>query len=171
MEKLVIVINGKGGVGKDAMCDAIATAYKVQNISSITPIKEIAAAYGWQGEKTEAARRFLSDLKRAFTEYSDLPTKYLVAEYEKFLQSDAQILFVHIREASEIAKFVRETHTPCITLLVRRKAIDNLANYGNASDDLVSDYPYDHYFDNDLPLAESGAAFITLIDSIWKKMN
>ena len=47
--KLTIVINGKGGVGKDTLCRFAAERYKTRNISSITPIKELAAACGWQG--------------------------------------------------------------------------------------------------------------------------
>ena len=170
MQKLVVVINGKGGVGKDAMCDALATAYKVKNISAITPIKEIAAQHGWKGEKDEKARRFLSELKPVFASYNDLPNRYLVDEYEKFLESDTQVLFVHIRENDQIGHFVSSVHTPCITLLIRRKAIDELQQYGNESDDNVALYPYDCYFDNDLPYEESVKEFIRFFDSVWNRI-
>ena len=40
--KLTIVINGMGGVGKDTLCRFAAERYKTENISSITPIKELA---------------------------------------------------------------------------------------------------------------------------------
>ena len=53
MNKTVLVINGEGGVGKDTLCDLAAKHFKVKNISSITPIKEIAAMCGWRGEKEE----------------------------------------------------------------------------------------------------------------------
>ena len=46
MKKLAIVINGAGGVGKDTLCDFAAKHYKTLNVSTITPIKEIAADYG-----------------------------------------------------------------------------------------------------------------------------
>ena len=42
MNKIVIIINGRGGVGKDTLCDFAAKHYKVENISSITPIKDLA---------------------------------------------------------------------------------------------------------------------------------
>ncbi|MBO5879339.1 MAG: hypothetical protein J6Q68_02150, partial [Clostridia bacterium] len=63
MKKLVMVINGAGGVGKDTLCDFASAHFSVMNISSITPIKEIAAMCGWNGEKSDKARKFLSDLK------------------------------------------------------------------------------------------------------------
>ena len=63
MTKQVFIINGSGGVGKDTVCSAAAQSWKVQNISSITPILQVAKAAGWDGTKTPAARRFLSQLK------------------------------------------------------------------------------------------------------------
>ena len=96
--KLAIVINGAGGVGKDTLCAIAAKKYRVRNVSSITPIKELAARCGWKGEKTDRARKFLSDLKRLTVEFSDLPTEYLTEQYREFLAGDEQILFAHIRE-------------------------------------------------------------------------
>ncbi len=166
MKKLVMVINGKGGVGKDSLCEALEQDFRVVNVSAITPIKEIAAQHGWQGEKTPQARRFLAELKRVFVEYNDLPTGYLVEQYQAFAQGDAHILCVHIREPEEIDKFITHVKLPCITLLVRRKAVDMQGAYGNAADDGVHNYPYTHVFDNDLPIEESCQAFKALISSI-----
>lgn len=166
MKKLVMIINGKGGVGKDALCEALEATYRVTNISAITPIKEIAAMHGWQGEKTPKARRFLAELKRVFVDYNDLPTAYLVEQYHAFEQSDAHILCVHIREPEEIDKFVTHVTLPCITMLIRRRAVDMQGAYGNAADDGVHNYPYSHVFDNDLPLEESQQAFSALLGSI-----
>jgi guanylate kinase len=45
-KQITIVMNGKGGVGKDTLCLSLSSR-RVRNISSITPIKEIAANYGW----------------------------------------------------------------------------------------------------------------------------
>ena len=49
MTKQVFIINGSGGVGKDTVCSAAAQSWKVQNISSITPILQVAKAAGWGG--------------------------------------------------------------------------------------------------------------------------
>ncbi|WNX82987.1 hypothetical protein RWV98_10155 [Agathobaculum sp. NTUH-O15-33] len=51
MKKHVFIINGSGGVGKDTVCELAAKRWKVQNISSITPILTVARAAGWDGEK------------------------------------------------------------------------------------------------------------------------
>ena len=58
MKKTVIVINGAGGVGKDTLCDAVALHLPTCNISSITPIKEIARTFGWNGEKYPGFRYY-----------------------------------------------------------------------------------------------------------------
>lgn len=171
MKKVVIIINGNGGVGKDTLCDLAAEAFKVTNISSITPIKDIAAKYGWKGEKDARSRKFLADLKKVFTEYNDLPTRYLVEEYRKFLDSASQILFVHIREGEEIDKFKSKVETPCATLLVRRSHMEH-ARWGNEADDNVAGYAYDFQYDNDKPLPEAGPDFVRflqeLIEAVWR---
>ena len=43
MKKLGIVINGRGGVGKDTLCDFAAKVYRTVNVSSVDPIKKIAS--------------------------------------------------------------------------------------------------------------------------------
>ena len=163
---LTIVINGKGGVGKDTLCRFAAERYKTRNISSITPIKELAAACGWQGEKTDRARKFLSDLKALTAEYNDYPTNYLLSEYRAFLFSDDELLFVHIREPGEIKKFVDRAGGGVKTLLIRGGDRFVRAAYGNASDDGVEDYPYDFVFKNDRPLDETKDAFLAFLDGI-----
>ena len=168
--KLVIVINGKGGVGKDALCDALKISYKTKNVSTITPIKNIASNYGWNGEKDEKSRRFLAELKRVFAEYNDLPTKYIVDEYRSFLEDDNDIMLVHIRESNEIEKFIRQVSTPVIALLIKRSVIDNAKKYGNDADDQVENYPYDYIYNNDLPLKESSMAFVSFISDIKNKI-
>ncbi|MBE6559382.1 MAG: hypothetical protein E7661_10300 [Ruminococcaceae bacterium] len=166
MNKLVMVINGRGGVGKDALCDALGKRFKVINKSSVDPIKEIAARYGWQGEKTPKARKFLADLKQVFVEYNDLPTAYLLEQYKAFMESDAEIFCAHIREGAEIDKFMALIPTKHISMLIRRPDPNGIAPYGNVADDQVESYAYDHIFDNVLPLEESGEAFCELIAGI-----
>lgn len=164
MEKIVIIINGNGGVGKDTLCDFASLQYRVTNVSSVTPIKKIAEQYGWRGEKDARSRKFLADLKRAFTDYNDLPYKYLVREYEKFLHNSSQILFVHIREGEEIEKFKRYVELPCATLLIKRDSISQ--NWGNTSDDNVENYKYDYIYNNNKTLSEAPADFGKFLNKI-----
>jgi len=159
MEKVVIIINGRGGVGKDTLCEIAAKYFKVKNISSITPIKEIARNYGWNGQKDSRSRKFLSDLKRAFIEYNDLPTQYLYEQYKIFLNDENQFLFVHIREKEEIEKLKNLIHVNCYTLLVERD-LKGVQSWGNVSDDEVEAYKYDLYYNNNKPLPETERDFV-----------
>lgn len=153
MEKQVYIINGKGGVGKDTICDLAAQHFAVRNVSSITPILTMAKAGGWTGGKSLAARKMLADLKAVMVEYNDLPFTYCMEEYAKFCASDAQILFIHVREPAEIARLQTEIGKNCHTLLIRRDALDQ-KQYGNAADDNVQNFSYSHTFYNDVPLAQ-----------------
>lgn len=156
--KTIIVINGRGGCGKDTLCDIAAKYYSVRNVSSITPIKEIAKTAGWNGEKDPKSRKMLADLKAIFTEYNDYPTNYILEQASQFMQTDEQLMFVHIREGSEIRKFVDQSKSICktITLLVERHTDDyeNTA-LGNSSDDNVKSYAYDFIFENNAESLES----------------
>ena len=165
MEKLTFVINGRGGVGKDTLCEFAARAFSVVNLSSVDPIKALAKQVGWQGEKTDKVRRFLSDLKALTIAYNDYPTTWGLEQYNRFLAGDAQIMFFHIREAEEIDKFVRATGGAAKTLLIRRAAAHTGA-YGNRSDDEVESYQYDYIFNNDMPLAEAEGAFVAFLHGI-----
>ncbi len=167
LSKLVIVINGKGGVGKDTLCEAVAKHFGgVKNVSSIMPIKEIAAQCGWDGSKDDRSRKFLADLKQLCVDYNDLPTVWLKAEYDKFLVSEDVVMFVHIREPEEIAKFVEATGGAAKTLLVRANTRLAKNVYGNAADDNVEKYGYDLYFDNDGSEECTRAEFIRMISDL-----
>ncbi|MBR5242211.1 MAG: hypothetical protein IKV20_03635 [Clostridia bacterium] len=166
MKKAVIVINGAGGVGKDTLCDLAAKHFKVYNVSSITPIKEIASLCGWDGSKDDKSRKFLADLKRISIEYNDYPTTWAIGEYNEFLTSDEEVMFVHIREAEEIEKFVKGTAGAAKTLLVRGGERMKKTAYGNASDDLVEAFAYDYYYVNEKTLDVAESEFCELVSQI-----
>lgn len=173
MQKLVLVINGCGGVGKDTLCDMAAKHYRVKNVSSITPIKELATACGWQGEKTDRARKFLADLKALTVAYNDYPTNWIFERYREFLSGEEQLMFVHIREGAEIAKFVEATEGAAKTLLIRggeRMKEKCAQGYGNAADDEVESYDYDYYFVNDRPLEETEELFVGFLNGIFNAL-
>ena len=168
--KLVIVINGCGGVGKDTLCEMAQKVYRVKNVSSITPIKELARQCGWTGEKTDKARKFLADLKALTVAYNDYPTAWLKGQYEAFLAGDEEIMFVHIREPEEIAKFVSVTGGRARTLLIRGGVrMAQRGAYGNKADDEVEAYAYDHYFTNDKPLDEVEPLFLAALGEMLRQ--
>ena len=168
MKKIVFVINGAGGVGKDTLCTLAAGHFKVYNVSSIDPIKEIAAMTGWAGEKTDKARRFLSDLKKLTVDYNDYPTRWGKARFDEFMLSDNEIMFFHIREAEEIKKYVTATDGMAKTLLIRGGDRMSKAHYGNVSDDEVENYSYDYYFVNDKTLEEAETAFCDFLRKVME---
>lgn len=166
MKKTVLVINGAGGVGKDTLCAMAAEKFRVENISSITPIKEIAKLCGWNGAKDDKSRKFLADLKKISVEYNDFPTAWAAEQYRNFMLSDKEIMFVHIREPEEIKKFVDATGGVAKTLLIRGGDRMTKRTYGNAADDLVENYEYDYYFVNEKSLAEVKIEFCDFIFDI-----
>ncbi len=163
MNKLVIIINGKGGVGKDTLCNFVAKHYDTRNISSITPILKIAKAGNWDGNKDDKSRKLLSDLKHLFTNYNDLSFHYLKSQTEEFLATEEEVLFVHMREPEEISKYLKYVTSQgltCKTLLIKRNICES-KTYGNDADDMVDCYQYDFTYHNDLPLTEVEKDFIT----------
>ena len=147
-KKAVIIINGKGGAGKDTFIEIAQQFYSCVNKSSVDCIKEIARVGGWQGEKTPAARKMLADLKEVFTAYNDLPFKDMVAELELFLgDPESTVLFMHIREPKNITRMVKfvSEYCPCGTLAVVTGSEEPI---GNPADDDWYKYEYTAYFSN-----------------------
>lgn len=168
MNKIVVVINGKAEVGKDTLCDVIIKHYKAKKISAITPILKIAYENGWDGRKDNKSRKFLSDLKRTFIDFNDLPNTYLVKEQKEFLCSNDDILFVHIRESDQIDAFLDCIKGTCFTstLLINNKKHRKPVFYGNDSDDYVDNYRYEYQYNNIHSLEEAEQEFLAYFNKI-----
>ena len=155
MNKLIVIINGRGGVGKDTLIDAVKKDYCVTNYSSIDKVKEIAALGGWDfKDKSDKGRKLLADLKQAFLTYNDMPFKDTVDHINAFLENDTysrrcNIMFVHIREPKEISRLIDtlvvsgalvRNQAKVTTLLIESSRAKD--SYGNAADDGVYAYHY-----------------------------
>jgi len=165
-DKVVIIINGSGGVGKTTLVEIAQQSMPVMNVSSITPAKKVAMQAGWDGEMNARGRAFLVDLHQALIKYDDLPFRYLLTQYQAFVAGDDEIMFVHIREPKQIERFktsIQRRGGVCKTLLIVRGA---KKTWGNVADDNVSEYNYDMTFDNNKPLEESGVEFVRKIDKV-----
>jgi len=150
MDKVVVIINGQGGSGKDTVCKIVAKRFKVLNISTVDPIKDIAKYAGWKGEKSDSARKMLADLKQAFIAYNELPLNYVLNKEKEFMAGDDEIMFVHCRESEEIKKIVDNSLLRTVTLLIRRHDNAYLHKnkvFGNHADDDVENYDYDFIYD------------------------
>ena len=159
-KKLVIIINGKGGCGKDTICDILEKHYPTKRISTITKVKQAARLmFGWKGGKNLKDRKFLSDLKDLWTDYNDGPFVYAIDQFQKFAEKPVaaynEIFIIHVREPSEIKKIKDRINyigtVPCVTLLIKSPRTESV-EYGNDGDDLVNKYPYDFVYSNEAPL-------------------
>lgn len=164
MNKVVVLINGKGGVGKDTICSIVAKHYTTINRSSIAPVKAAAKLLGWlNNDKSDKGRKFLSDIKMLSTEYNDYPFKCMLHDCESFVANPfAEVMFVHIREPKEIDRLKRSVASCCAckTLLIRSNRIKD--TFGNIADDEVENYVYDYIYQNDKPLEDVADDFMPL---------
>jgi hypothetical protein len=166
MKKTTIIINGCGGAGKDTVCGIAAKHYLVANVSSVDPIKQAAAALGWEGGKDARSRRFLADLKQLSADYNGYPTQYLSECHQAFLADEAtEIFFAHIREPQQIDLFKKAVGGG-VTLLVTRAGV---SSHHNEADDNVENYQYDYYFDNSGDLEGLEERFMALLKTIIKE--
>jgi len=144
MKKVIVVINGTGGSGKDTFVKFTSKYAKVYNFSSIDKVKEVAKLIGWDGSKSEKDRKFLSDLKKLTKEYNDMSYNSIKTAINDFNVSDKEIMFIHIRESDEIQRVVNEYNSK--TLLIKRENYENINS--NSSDALVDNYNYDYIIVN-----------------------
>lgn len=147
MNKQVFIINGSGGVGKDTFVELVSKVsnLSIMNFSSVDKVKEIARIIGWNGGKTERDRKFLSDLKLLCTNYNNMPFDSMNEKVNEFNKSNANMLFLHIREPNEIEK--ARLAFGAKTVLVKRDSVQQITS--NIADGSVFDYKYDIIIDND----------------------
>lgn len=176
--KKVIIINGSGGVGKDAFAKRVIEEtlklakrvvpvenedycvdpevfYKRNNISTIDCVKNIAKMFNWNGEKSEKDRKMLSDLKDLMTVYNDYPFKCITIQISNWLHCvgcmyDHSFLFVHCREPKEIERIKNQFPNDTFTLLVQNPKVAKVT--GNHADREVENYNYDFTVVNDSDL-------------------
>ena len=171
--KTIIVINGKGGSGKDELINHWPEKY--MNVSSIDPIKTVAKSLGWDGKKDKKGRLFLSNLKKLADENNSFSTNYLMEQVKKFYsQDEANTMFVHIREPENIELFrarvkalPMDEEVKVLTVLVMAEWSDK--EFGNPSDDNVTNYSYDIVFKNIAGIEESARMFYEGIIQKTKK--
>lgn len=164
----IIVINGRGGVGKDSFIEGCRDGQKdwereIFSISSVDYVKDMAKDIGWDGIKNDKGRRFLSDLKDALSRYNDGPFRDVIKEIQYILWNYKEkekstknlIFFVHAREPEEIERWVRDYGAK--TLLIRRPSVER--SHNNHADDNVDNYDYDYTYHNvyDLETLKTGA--------------
>lgn len=147
---LAVVVNGGAGVGKDAFVDYCMEylahlGYSCSKHSSVDQVKAAAHLLGWDGVKDEAGRQFLSDVKDLSTRAYDGPMRYMLGLIEVMRQD---VMFFHVREPREIAKFLAAVPRS-VAVLVERPGV---AQFGNHADANVWKFDYPHVVANDSTL-------------------
>ncbi len=178
MIKQVFIINGSGGVGKDTFIDMIPTyellskgenlsAYiknlDIGNYSSVSKVKEIAKAIGWDGGKTEKDRKFLSDLKVLCTEYNNMPFNSMKEKVSEFINSDFNALFIDIREPNEIE--IAKQAFNAETVLVKRDSVMHITS--NMADANVYNYQYDYIIENNGDISDLNNTAKMFVDKLF----
>lgn len=148
MATRVILLNGNGAVGKDTFVSMVKSIYpNTFNLDSVGKVKQAAKILGWQGEKSEKARIFLSSLKKVTEDYSDFITNDLadvICSYTAIAKDP--IVFVHIREPHNIDALRNLTPYQSLAVLVLNTNTEDITS--NPSDASVYDYAYDYIIDN-----------------------
>ena len=156
----IIINNGNGGVGKSTfaqMCiDYAKRKYRIngEELSTVDYVKEVARFCGWDGQKTERDRKFLSDLKMALEEWNDSPTTTVFDKIQSYDYTQNWLIFVNCREPNNIERFIKMnfeiTKWPLLTLLVKNDNTPIItSNIGDAS---VFNYRYNKYIYNNFDL-------------------
>ena len=180
--KYVVIVNGKPGSGKttfQASCKNYLSKsdFACGHIhSSIDHIKDIYIQLGWNGIKTEKARKELSILKKMWMDNCNGPLQHTV-EYVMRLDNDNDhVVFVDIREEDEIIKFkevfdaLRPIGIRCTTVFISRDDNDGF-EYGNKSDDNVGQNMsvYEYTVHNDDSISHLRAIAEAFIDQLFEE--
>lgn len=167
---IVFIMNGSGGCGKDTFVELCHynSCYTCWHISTITPIKEMAKMAGWNGEKDEASRRFLSDLKDLCTQAQDTSFRYVKEVIQDAEDDDIAYVFVDCREPEEIQRMVNEFGAITVYIDASKRVPFVTSNHADAE---VANYNYDIYIDNNGNLGELGIQAEHMMDFYDKKIE
>ena len=149
----IIILNGAANRGKDQFANFFKKEYKKSvNWSTIDKVKKVSRRnFNWDGKKTDEARKFLSEIKRVWSEYNNGPFNDMIDKIEKHnlklnkKDKNDFIYFIHCREPHEIQKFVDKYGKECITILLKR---DGREIPNNDSDKNVDNFNYDYIIEN-----------------------
>lgn len=159
----VILINGYPESGKDKFTELCSETGNVLNLLTSTPAKEALATLGWDGEKTAEARNLLAKMMKFSYGYNG-PLNYVLDEISK---SNADIIFVHIREPKNLDLF-KKAIPDALSILILRES--QRAIYSNDSDNDVEKYTYDVVVDNNRTVKDLKAyadSFVRMLMKGW----
>lgn len=163
----IYIINGAPCSGKTTFELFIKDLLGEENcfiLSTVDFVKEIARFCGWNGEKTDRDRKFLSDLKDTLTQWNNLPNKKILENIMDIsLRAPNAVVFIDCREPDEIEYL-------CTTLGVEsvliRRANAEQARTSNHADAEVLEYPYDYIIENNGDIKKFEESAITFVKQV-----
>ena len=170
-KKLLVVINGKAGSGKDTfveMCRDYARTYapglRVYNIHRSDAAKRMLLRMGWNEKKTPEVRQLLADIVD-FGETTGFNSTNL---YTSVINSEG-LIFYHARDPKTIEKIVNHyagTFVPVVTMYVDRDTDATEKDRWNQKS-----YDYDYIINNDKDLEclfDRVVAFMDKFLELWR---
>lgn len=152
--KEVLIINGSGGVGKGTFVSMLASLLNgdVYQDSIVNPTKAIAKQAGWDGNKSERDRKFLSDLKLLLDDYNNMNYQYIKDLVKDFRDGyiKGKILCIDMREPKQIEMAKKDFGAK--TVLVVRDCVPQIKS--NIADASVYDINYDYVIENNGTIAD-----------------
>lgn len=157
---------------KDILNDSEAVP-KCYNLSTIDYVKSVAEKCGWNGEKDASSRKFLSDLKKALTEWRDLPFRDIQDKIHlitlaalRAQQWEETTVFIHCREPEEIKRLV--TQYRGLTLLIKREDKES-DKQSNSSDRDILNYNYDFVIENNGTLEDLRQKALVFLEQLARQ--
>lgn len=139
------IINGFGGCGKSSFEEMVRrhSTSRGYITSMVEIVKHYAEQMGWDGGKTDADRRFLSDLKDCLTLWRDVPYQYVIEKVKEFDKIGAGYCFIDARERTDIERLKKDLGN--LGYVTQSVLIDRGIErvYGNRADDGVMNCSYD----------------------------
>lgn len=170
MKKLLVVINGESGSGKDTFVESCRSIAEKQhpfvpivNIHRSDKAKEMLMYMGWDGSRTPEVRKLLADLVD-FGEKTGYNTKSLFDSIDRL----GGIIFYHARDPKTIAEieehyWYQENICVMSVLVVRDKIIASEPDRWG-----IRDYGYNKIIDNNSTLLDLENQAYEFMKNAWK---
>ena len=169
-KKMIFILNGNPGSGKDEFSKILNEFVSTKHISIIDPIKIIESnvriSIGKEKyfKKDEKYRKFLSDLKDICEEYNDYPFQWVTNEVINFLsKSDNDILLIDMRSEKDIVRAEYMFNAESI-FIENNRAKRITSNHADANVEKIN---YNHIIKNNGTLEE----FKKEIENFANKIN
>jgi len=136
--KKIIVING-AGIGKYKFLKKLKETEEFTVLSSVSKVKKVAKLLGWDGKTlSEKDRKLISNIKDAYTEYSNGPVKDIIIDIEN---SETDLIIILSREKYDNEQ-LRKIYKDNIKIVLFSR-VGQKANFKNHADQGLYDYVYD----------------------------